>query len=93
MLKNCLKARRDTATHLRHRVRGHQSEDVRLNPFVQLDHRLQLARMQRVPDARLDVPFHSRVLVRGDLVHVRDELGAEIVVDIELAWGGWGEVG
>lgn len=75
---------------LGHTIRRHQPKDIPLYALIQLDHRLQLTRMQRVADDGIDMPLDARVLVGGDLSHVRDELAPEAVVDIELAGGGGG---
>lgn len=70
-------------TYLWHRIRRHQPEDVPLNPLIQLDHGLQLTRMQRLgchcriqrsPDNRRCA--FPRGNIGDDLAHIRHELFA-----------------
>ena len=86
----------DHRRYLGDRVGGHQPEDVRLNPFIELDHGLQLrgiellhmlhldASMELLPTSRID---------RQDLVEVHHQLVPQPMVDIEFTGTGGGEVG
>lgn len=80
--------------YLGHRVGSHETENVRLDALVEEHHVLELAGLQRVADTGDELTaLHSSGRVIKDLVHVVDELSAELVVDVQLTRRCGSEVG
>ena len=73
----------DGGTHPGDTIRSHQPEDIPLDPLVQFHSSLDLSSLE------WSLPIRPGVLriFFIDGLHVRDEFGSEIVVDIEFAWG------
>lgn len=79
----------DGGTHPGNTIRSHQPENIPLDPLVQFHGSLYLGSLERSLSIRSGV-FRIFFI---DGLHVRDELGSEIVVDVEFTWRCWGQVG
>ena len=77
--------RKRDLTYLWDRIGRHQPVDIRLDPFVQPNHCLKLTSMKDISNSRLHMTFDTGVFIRCNLVHVRDELGTQVVVNVQFA--------
>ena len=69
-----------------HRIRCHQTEDVSLNAFIKLNSLLELIGVERLRKPGLDLTIRSCLRMRGVLIRIGSELGAQVMIDIQLAW-------